>query len=69
MLLSCPTLVQLCTLYKHVLFVQEVMRLMADGTVRSPPPRKCYRLEEAAAAVEDALQEFAGSSSMVLLGA
>lgn len=48
---------------------QDVMHLMADGTARPPPPRKCYGLEDAAAAVEDAQQDSAGASGTVMLGA
>ena len=49
--------------------VQAVMGMMADGTVRPPPPRKVYSLDEAAAAVEDAQQKSAGGTGKVMLGA
>ena len=43
--------------------------MLADGTVRPPPPRKVYGLDEAAAAVEDAQQKSAGGTGKVMLGA
>lgn len=48
---------------------QAVMGMLADGTVRPPPPRKVYSLDEAAAAVEDAQQKSAGGTGKVMLGA
>ncbi|KAK9826125.1 hypothetical protein WJX81_006454 [Elliptochloris bilobata] len=46
---------------------QAVMGMLADGTVRPPPPRKVYHLDEAGAAVEDAQQKSAGGMGKVML--
>lgn len=43
------------------------MSMMADGTVHVPPARKVYSLDEAGAAVEDALQKSTSGTGKVLL--
>jgi NADPH:quinone reductase-like Zn-dependent oxidoreductase len=44
------------------------MDMLADGTVRPPPPRKVYPLAEARAAVHDACLEVPGGTGKVMLG-
>jgi len=46
---------------------QAVLDLLADGTVRPPPPRKVYPLAEARAAVHDACREVPGGTGKVML--